>query len=189
MIIGRCKLDHLTGALTITGLTKNDSGIYKPEINYVVSDSTELIVISHVPKPSVSESCDTEMTACNLTCEGNTIEAEPITYKWFLGDTEGLSGKVLDITKEMEEQSFSCMLVNPVGFKSSDSMKNPLVIETIPSVKYHSAPTEEEANNDAGTVQSVLYRDLNAKEEVNHEAEVHIPPTQESKSLSNGSGV
>uniref|UniRef100_A0A3Q3ETH2 Ig-like domain-containing protein n=1 Tax=Labrus bergylta TaxID=56723 RepID=A0A3Q3ETH2_9LABR len=99
MIIGRCKLNRSTGALTITGLTKTDSGICKPEINNKYPDSTHLIVISRVPKPSVSKSCNTEMTACNLTCEGNTIESEPVDCKWLLDEAEGPSGKVLTITK------------------------------------------------------------------------------------------
>uniref|UniRef100_A0A3Q3LET5 Ig-like domain-containing protein n=1 Tax=Labrus bergylta TaxID=56723 RepID=A0A3Q3LET5_9LABR len=196
---GRCKLNHLTGALTITGLTKTDSGICKPEINNKYLDSTHLIVISRVPKPSVSKSCNTEMTACNLTCEGNTIESEPVDCKWLLDEAEGPSGKVLTITKEMKEQSYRCVFVNPVGNKTSDIMTNPLLkAENVHLVNWLTAAAVAVGVLGLIGVAAYLiykrrtgsYKSVSTKEEDNNVIEVHVPPTtQDSDSLCNGSVI
>nr|XP_029133248.1 uncharacterized protein LOC109984170 isoform X2 [Labrus bergylta] len=197
---GRCKLNHLTGALTITGLTKTDSGICKPEINNKYLDSTHLIVISRVPKPSVSKSCNTEMTACNLTCEGNTIESEPVDCKWLLDEAEGPSGKVLTITKEMKEQSYRCVFVNPVGNKTSDIMTNPLLKENVHLVNWLTAAAVAVGVLGLIGVAAYLiykrrtargsYKSVSTKEEDNNVIEVHVPPTtQDSDSLCNGSVI
>ncbi|XP_065808262.1 clumping factor A isoform X19 [Labrus bergylta] len=198
---GRCKLNLLTGALTITGLTKTDSGICKPEINNKYLDSTHLIVISRVPKPSVSKSCNTEMTACNLTCEGNTIESESVDCKWLLDDAEGPSGKVLTITKEMKEQSYRCVFVNPVGNKTSDIMTNPLLkAENVNLVSWLTAAAAAVGVlgligltayliNKCRTARG-SYGFVPTKEEDNNVIEVHVPPTtQDSDSLCNGSVI
>ncbi|XP_065808258.1 papilin isoform X15 [Labrus bergylta] len=197
---GRCKLNLLTGALTITGLTKTDSGICKPEINNKYLDSTHLIVISRVPKPSVSKSCNTEMTACNLTCEGNTIESESVDCKWLLDDAEGPSGKVLTITKEMKEQSYRCVFVNPVGNKTSDIMTNPLLKENVNLVSWLTAAAAAVGVlgligltayliNKCRTARG-SYGFVPTKEEDNNVIKVHVPPTtQDSDSLCNGSVI
>ncbi|XP_065808249.1 uncharacterized protein [Labrus bergylta] len=195
---GRCKLNLLTGALTITGLTKTDSGICKPEINNKYLDSTHLIVISHVPKPSISKSCNTEMTACNLTCEGNTIESEPVDCKWLLDEAEGPSGKVLTITKEMKEQSYRCIFVNPVNNKTSDIMTNPLLkAENVHLVRNRWLTAAAVGVLGLIGVAAYLiykcrtgsYKSVPTKEEDNN-VEVHVPPTtQDSDSLSNGSVI
>ncbi|XP_060888236.1 uncharacterized protein LOC132959335 isoform X2 [Labrus mixtus] len=203
---GRCKLNLLTGALTVTGLTKTDSGICKPEINNKYPDPTRLIVISRVPKPAVSKSCNTEMTACNLTCEGNTTQSEPVDCKWFLDDAEGPSGKVLTITKEMKELNYHCIFVNPVGNKSSDIMTNPLLkAENVQLVTWPVAVAVAVAVATAAGVILVLvligyliYKcrtdrrsyTLTSTKEDNNSTVVHVPPTtQDSNSLSNGSVI
>nr|XP_020515621.1 uncharacterized protein LOC110004421 isoform X2 [Labrus bergylta] len=199
---GRCKLNRLTGALTITGLTKTDSGSCKPEINNKYLDSTHLIVISRVPKPSVSESCNTEMTACNLTCEGNTIESEPVDCKWLLDEAVGPSGKVLTITKEMKEQSYRCVFVNPVGNKTSDIMTNPLLKENVHLVRIRwliAAAGVLLFFSVLGVAAYLIYKRRTArgsygfvptKEEDNNVIKVHVPPTtQDSDSLCNGSVI
>nr|XP_020515623.1 uncharacterized protein LOC110004421 isoform X4 [Labrus bergylta] len=200
---GRCKLNRLTGALTITGLTKTDSGSCKPEINNKYLDSTHLIVISRVPKPSVSESCNTEMTACNLTCEGNTIESEPVDCKWLLDEAVGPSGKVLTITKEMKEQSYRCVFVNPVGNKTSDIMTNPLLkAENVHLVRIRwliAAAGVLLFFSVLGVAAYLIYKRRTArgsygfvptKEEDNNVIKVHVPPTtQDSDSLCNGSVI
>ncbi|XP_034534078.1 junctional adhesion molecule A-like isoform X2 [Notolabrus celidotus] len=125
---GRCMLNVSTGALTITNLNENDTGIYSVEINsQLINTPTELLVISSVSKPSISKQCNTEMTNCNLTCEGDTAVAEPITYKWFKDGVEGPSHKVFDVTEENEGKDFSCMLLNPVSNQSSESFQNPII--------------------------------------------------------------
>ncbi|XP_034534079.1 junctional adhesion molecule A-like [Notolabrus celidotus] len=125
---GRCMLNVSTGALTITNLNENDTGIYSVEINsQQINTRTELLVISPVSKPFISKQCNTEMTNCNLTCEGDTAVAEPITYKWFKDGVEGPSHKVFDVTEENEGKYFSCMLLNPVSNQSSESFQNPII--------------------------------------------------------------
>ncbi|XP_041637812.1 uncharacterized protein LOC121506196 [Cheilinus undulatus] len=124
---GRCEVNTDSGALTIKGLNLNDSGIYTPEINGKVFSKTQLSVISCVAKPSVKTFCNTEMTNCRLICEGNTAEAEPITYTWFLDGKHGPSDKVLTITKDTKENSFRCLMMNPVSNETSENVTNPII--------------------------------------------------------------
>jgi hypothetical protein len=39
-----------------------------------------------VPKPKITSSCNTSQTSCTLTCEGDTTDAEPVTYSWKVGE-------------------------------------------------------------------------------------------------------
>ncbi|XP_037618316.1 T-lymphocyte surface antigen Ly-9-like isoform X2 [Sebastes umbrosus] len=124
----RGSLNTSSGEMTITGLTRNDSGLYTPEINDVVQNTTHLIVISPVPKPTVSESCDDEKTSCTLTCDGDTTDAEPVTYRWKSGDTVTASTKEHRITKNDSSSisEFICELENPVSQESSLPVPNRL---------------------------------------------------------------
>uniref|UniRef100_A0AAQ6IPE4 Ig-like domain-containing protein n=1 Tax=Anabas testudineus TaxID=64144 RepID=A0AAQ6IPE4_ANATE len=129
---GRSQVNSSTGALTITGLTRGDSGVYTAEINYKEQETKiQLLVISRVSKPTVSTSCNSGMTSCVYTCEANITGAEPVTYSWKLGD------KLLDtetenitITKEEPESKMSirCELKNPVSSDSSKSLDSPFHI-------------------------------------------------------------
>eukprot|EP00064_Thunnus_orientalis_P025059 superscaffoldBa00011814_g25385 len=92
----RGRLDTSTGALTITGLTPDDSGNYTVEINNKVTSKTELLVISPVSKPTLSEWCTG--TYCVFICNGNTTGAEPVTYWWTSGDMTWSSTKEHKIT-------------------------------------------------------------------------------------------
>lgn len=125
----RGSLNISNGEMTITGLTRGDSGLYTVEINGNAAGSTRLTVISPVPTPSVIKSCDDD-TSCVLTCEGNTTGTEPFTYTWHLGAIESPdSSKKQRITKEdsssMEE--FSCVLQNPVSEERSKPISNPFI--------------------------------------------------------------
>ncbi|XP_042369071.1 lymphocyte function-associated antigen 3-like isoform X2 [Plectropomus leopardus] len=123
---GRCSLNSSTGALTIAGLTRNDSGSYTAEINNRGTNATQLQVISPVSKPTVSTWCDAAMTYCVFTCEGNATEAEPISYIWGASDLLWYpSPNTYRITKEEKERSFYCMLDNPVSSRSSEFVPNP----------------------------------------------------------------
>ncbi|XP_074521126.1 CD48 antigen-like [Halichoeres trimaculatus] len=125
---GRCKLNTSTGALTITGLDGSENGIFSVAINDKQIDTKiSLVVISKVPKPTISSDCDT--THCTLTCAGNTTDAEPVDCTWFTGDAETGSGMELEITKETKEESFTCMLQNPVSSERSESLPNPIMMK------------------------------------------------------------
>ncbi|XP_029520259.2 uncharacterized protein LOC115132118 isoform X2 [Oncorhynchus nerka] len=79
----RTTLDQTTGELRISGLMKTDSGVYSVEFNSKLLDITyKLSVIKAVPKPKITSSCNANKTSCTLTCEGNTTDAEPVTYRW-----------------------------------------------------------------------------------------------------------
>ncbi|CAK6975456.1 uncharacterized protein LOC128354439 isoform X1 [Scomber scombrus] len=123
----RGSLNTSTGAMTITGLTPGESGIYTAEINNRVNSKTELLVISPVPKPSISVSCDTEKTYCDFTCDGSITGAAPVTYRWTAGEKRWPSTKELKITKEDKEEWFSCILENPVSSNSSEKVFNPFI--------------------------------------------------------------
>lgn len=108
---GHAQVNSSTGALIITGLTREHSGVYKAEINNkVVEESkSELLVIckwtsfvftaevkssvsffvpfpsARVSKPTVSTSCNGEKMPCVFTCEANTTGAEPVSYSWMSG--------------------------------------------------------------------------------------------------------
>ncbi|XP_041727521.1 T-cell surface antigen CD2-like [Coregonus clupeaformis] len=84
---GRTTLDQTTGELRIRGLTKTDSGLYSVEFNSKLQYKTyKLSVIKEVPKPTITSSCNPDKTSCTLTCEGDTTDAEPITYSWKVGE-------------------------------------------------------------------------------------------------------
>uniref|UniRef100_A0A4W6DM52 Ig-like domain-containing protein n=1 Tax=Lates calcarifer TaxID=8187 RepID=A0A4W6DM52_LATCA len=96
----RGSLNASTGNLTITRLTRNDSGIYTSEINNKITSKTQLRVISPVSKPTISVQCDDQRTHCNWTCAGATEDAEPITYNWVAFDaTENIVTKERTITE------------------------------------------------------------------------------------------
>ncbi|XP_040888649.1 uncharacterized protein LOC121178173 isoform X2 [Toxotes jaculatrix] len=124
---GRGSVNSLSGELTITGLTKEDSGSYTSEINFSVTSEIELQVIAPVSTPNVSTRCDKEKTHCVFTCEGGTSEAEPITYTWKSGDMHWDGTKEHSITKTEKEPWFSCTLHNPISNKSSEEVENPFI--------------------------------------------------------------
>ncbi|XP_068165248.1 carcinoembryonic antigen-related cell adhesion molecule 1-like [Antennarius striatus] len=129
----RGSLNTTVGALTLIGLTLEDAGLYTPEVNNIYKDPIRLFVISPVSTPTLSESCDSEMTVCVLTCNGATTDAGPITYKWRFGDQElPFSAKQESISMEdyLNTGEFSCELVNPVSSAISVPILNPFVSRT-----------------------------------------------------------
>lgn len=126
---GRCHLNTSTGVMTIKQLAPNDSGVYTPEINDAVRAPIRLIVISAVPVPTVKSSCDEEMARCTLICDGQTTEAEEVTYRWKSDDTVVMDSikKEYVIVKEDSSgiKKFSCDLENPVSHESSEPISNP----------------------------------------------------------------
>ncbi|KAM7365511.1 hypothetical protein PAMP_016431 [Pampus punctatissimus] len=122
----RGKLDNSSGALTITGLVKEDSGRYTPEINNNICKTTELIVMFPVPTPTVSVSCK-EKTTCTLTCDGDTTNAEPVKYEWMFDNLNKDLPKTHVVTKEniSNISEFRCKIKNSVSEKSSPPVTNP----------------------------------------------------------------
>ncbi|KAK9523933.1 hypothetical protein VZT92_017814 [Zoarces viviparus] len=127
--VERGSLNTTNGVLTITGLTPMDSGLYTSEINSEKkTPGLRLIVISPVPQPAVSKSCDAESTSCTLTCDGDTTGAGPVTYRWTPGDDVWTESRELRIAKNGSSgvKEFSCELRNPVSEESSLPIPNPL---------------------------------------------------------------
>ena len=46
------------------------------------------ITTAAVPVPTIKKSCEEEKGSCELTCDGDTTEAEPVTYKWKLDNKD-----------------------------------------------------------------------------------------------------
>ncbi|KAK5854326.1 hypothetical protein PBY51_015405 [Eleginops maclovinus] len=119
-------LDITTGRLVVQKMTKTDQGEYSVEVNNrVQAEKYQVVFIKRVPKPSVLTqplSCSTEDEQCSLTCDGDTTEAEPVTYSWKTGAGEWkASGRSMTITKAEHGQveTFTCKMKNPLEQKIS----------------------------------------------------------------------
>ncbi|XP_071186106.1 CD48 antigen-like isoform X2 [Salvelinus alpinus] len=117
----RTTLNQTTGELRISGLKKTDSGVYSVEFNSKLLDKTyKLSVIKAVPKPTITFSCNSNKTSCTLTCEGDTTDAEPVTYSWKVGEGAWeVIGKQLivsqsDTGKSTNSYKYICKLKNDV---------------------------------------------------------------------------
>ncbi|XP_042152693.1 uncharacterized protein LOC112266357 isoform X2 [Oncorhynchus tshawytscha] len=118
----RTTLDQTTGELRISGLMKTDSGVYSVEFNSKLLDKTyTLSVFKAVPKPTITSSCNPDKTSCTLTCEGNTTDAEPVTYSWKVGEGawEDLD-KQLSVSKSTNGIKYTCKLSNAVSSQVSE---------------------------------------------------------------------
>ncbi|XP_029596631.1 uncharacterized protein LOC115179342 isoform X4 [Salmo trutta] len=123
----RTTLDQTTGELRITGLMKTDSGVYSVEFNSKLLDKTyTLSVIKAVPKPTITSSCNPDKTICTLTCEGDTTDAEPVTYSWKVGEGAWeVLDKQLNVSKSETGNStnsynYTCKLKNSVNVEVSE---------------------------------------------------------------------
>ncbi|XP_019968069.2 carcinoembryonic antigen-related cell adhesion molecule 1-like [Paralichthys olivaceus] len=134
----RGSLNTSNGEMTIRGLYRDDSEVYTPEINSIKATPTRLIVIAPVPVPTVTTSCNVEMSSCTLTCEGNVTGVESVTYKWKSDDVQvAVSSKDHHVEKENSQsvKEFSCELENPVSQKSSQRITNPFITDPTPERK------------------------------------------------------
>ncbi|XP_031675241.1 carcinoembryonic antigen-related cell adhesion molecule 1 isoform X2 [Oncorhynchus kisutch] len=123
----RTTLDQTTGELRISGLKKTDSGVYSVEFNSKLLDQTyTLSVFKAVPKPTITSSCNPDKTSCTLTCEGDTTDAEPVTYSWKVGASawEVLDKQInvnkSDTGKSTNSYKYICKMKNPVSEEVSD---------------------------------------------------------------------
>eukprot|EP00064_Thunnus_orientalis_P020033 superscaffoldBa00005302_g20164 len=133
MFKGRTTLNTTTGSLEITHMSRADSGVYSVEINYKVQpERYNVTLIKAVPQPAVlvePPTCNPELEQCTLTCDGNTEEAEPVTYSWKMGGEEWKDGeKDRSITNDETTQrvkTFSCRMKNSISEEESDPEPNP----------------------------------------------------------------
>lgn len=124
---GRSYLNKSTGEMTIGNLTEELSGDYEVELNgNRLSGSITLKVISPVPKPHITVSCNEEKTRCTLTCEGSVTAMDPKpTYIWKFNATERKTDSIFEITPETSADDFICELENPVSRESSQPIDDP----------------------------------------------------------------
>uniref|UniRef100_A0A4W5PWY9 Ig-like domain-containing protein n=1 Tax=Hucho hucho TaxID=62062 RepID=A0A4W5PWY9_9TELE len=137
--INRTTLDSTTGELRISGLKKTDSGVYSVEFNSKLLDKTyKLSVIEAVPKPTITSSCKPDKTSCTLTCEGDTTDAEPVTYSWKEG---GRAWEVLDkqinvnksdTGKSTNSYKYICKMNNTVSVEVSEPVREVFGPEAFP---------------------------------------------------------
>uniref|UniRef100_A0A4W5PX59 Ig-like domain-containing protein n=1 Tax=Hucho hucho TaxID=62062 RepID=A0A4W5PX59_9TELE len=113
--INRTTLDQATG-----------DGVYSVEFNGKPLKTFTLSVIKVVPKPAITSSCNPDKTSCTLTCEGNTTDAEPVTYRWKLGEGAWeVSGQQKIVSRNDNTNiSYTCQLKNPVSEASEDFDKD-----------------------------------------------------------------
>uniref|UniRef100_A0A4W5JP00 Ig-like domain-containing protein n=1 Tax=Hucho hucho TaxID=62062 RepID=A0A4W5JP00_9TELE len=134
--INRTTLNQTTGELRITGLTKTDSGVYSVEFNSKLLDKTYTrFVIKAVPKPTITSSCNPDKTSCILTCEGDTTDAQPITYSWNVGEgawaalDKQLNVFKSDTGKSTNSYKYICKINNTVSEEVSEPVGEVFVFE------------------------------------------------------------
>lgn len=129
---GRAALNLTTGCLEIKNLIKADTGSYSVEINKDQSLRYDIKVIKKVLKPVILV-CSSAPDSCNLTCEGNTTDAGPVTYSWMMGDGDWKESEQ-NITLNTEEmrgaETVACRMKNPVSEEVSEPHVNPFLQQT-----------------------------------------------------------
>ncbi|KAL6088668.1 hypothetical protein STEG23_010202 [Scotinomys teguina] len=125
---GRVKLDHISGALHIYNVRKEDKGLYYMRVlrEAEEEEAITLNVFDPVPKPSIKyEKTEDSAESCHLklSCK---IEGMNVDYTWY-DDSRPLPkkgrGEVLDliITPQNRSTSYSCQVSNPVS-SQNDTM-------------------------------------------------------------------
>uniref|UniRef100_A0A4W5P2L9 Ig-like domain-containing protein n=1 Tax=Hucho hucho TaxID=62062 RepID=A0A4W5P2L9_9TELE len=97
--------------------------IYAAFINRTILDQTtgDKLLDKTFPKPTITSSCNPDKTSCTLTCEGDTTDAEPITYSWKEGEGAWeVIGKQLIVSKSDSGKptngyKYTCKLKNTVS--------------------------------------------------------------------------
>uniref|UniRef100_A0A3P8ZGN1 Ig-like domain-containing protein n=1 Tax=Esox lucius TaxID=8010 RepID=A0A3P8ZGN1_ESOLU len=118
-------------------VSKNDSKLHQNDYKYTCKlkngvseeDSApegQLFDPKPVPKPTIIVSCNDNKISCTLTCDGDTADAEPVTYWWKVGEGnwEGI-GKLLTVARSDSKRhqngyKYTCKLKNSVSEKDSD---------------------------------------------------------------------
>ncbi|XP_076598950.1 uncharacterized protein LOC143328020 isoform X2 [Chaetodon auriga] len=137
----RATLDLATGRLVVMKMSEADSGEYTVEINNKVPGQRYVAkAIGRVPEPSVwikPVGCNPSLLSCTLSCDGNTSNAEPVTFSWKKEDEEWEKlDRDINITKSetAHVKTFSCRMENPVSKEDSDPIDNPLFLKETPGV-------------------------------------------------------
>ncbi|KAL0963621.1 hypothetical protein UPYG_G00308710 [Umbra pygmaea] len=117
---GRTVLHQNTRALTIKGLTEEDSGFYELEalINSKLQYSKhEVKVINAVAQPSVS--CEVKQNGTTLLC---SADLQPLTqFTWRSPDGPDRPGSELFIPESENQPSvYTCVVRNPVSEKTTE---------------------------------------------------------------------
>ncbi|XP_034538117.1 SLAM family member 5-like [Notolabrus celidotus] len=139
----RTTLDIQSGSLVMKNLRMADEGEFTVEINNKVHPQRFIgKAIKEVPKPIVWPSplsCHADLDSCALSCDiegdGDTKEAEPITYEWLEeGGTWLEKGKNITITKTGSTgvKTYTCKMKNPVSERKSEPKDNPFYIPITP---------------------------------------------------------
>lgn len=136
---GRSTLDTKNGRLVVNSMSQADRGVYSVEINSnVQSVSYTAKWIKIVPQPEAGLKplvCTSSSKECNVSCDGDTKDAEPITYHWKMGAKDWkLLGKSIAINhiKNAYDKNFTCRMTNPLSEKVSETIINPFYLEDEP---------------------------------------------------------
>ncbi|XP_076017955.1 uncharacterized protein LOC143009776 [Genypterus blacodes] len=121
----RGKLNVSTGEMTITGLEKNDSGIYTSRINHDEKIPTMLRVFNRVPKLTLTYTHFDDHY--ELTCNGDTTGIQDPTYNWKINgelqDHQHDRQLVIPHNPTFLTTKVVCEMENPVSQERSNSVR------------------------------------------------------------------
>ncbi|KAM9397591.1 cell adhesion molecule CEACAM5-like [Salvelinus alpinus] len=91
-----------------------------------------------VPKPTITSSCNANLTSCTLTCKSDTTDAEPVTYSWKVGEGawEVVDKQLIvsnsDSGKPTNGYKYTCKLKNSVSGEVSEPVGEVFGSEAVP---------------------------------------------------------
>lgn len=131
---GHTKLEK-SGRLTVSNIELGEGGKYSVEINEILQDiSYHIDVYEVLTQPSIRVgplTCGTDPAVqCTLVCELEPMPSTAVSYEWELeGEVSKISGKELNISHTTKARNLTCRAKNPVGERTSESIKNPFFKE------------------------------------------------------------